>query len=203
MWRIRRWLWNGATALSLLLSAITLTLWIRSYWIGCSADLMNWHRTGVVLTADPGVVEVTVQRTDQPEGKTAILTTEWRYKKAGIFSGEYLALPKKSWLIFGIRHLSDRDPDHPWPPRVLRDSLIGFRHSTRYETQNGRTISWSEFISMPFWSICFAFALFPTFRLWRYAPSRKRNKSGHCPICGYDLRATPDRCPECGTLTHS
>jgi hypothetical protein len=37
--------------------------------------------------------------------------------------------------------------------------------------------------------------------LGRVLLARRRNHVGTCRACGYDLRATPGRCPECGTAS--
>jgi hypothetical protein len=45
-----------------------------------------------------------------------------------------------------------------------------------------------------------AAAMLPAMWVIRNVKRRKWRQSGFCAACGYDLRATPDRCPECGTI---
>jgi hypothetical protein len=69
--------------------------------------------------------------------------------------------------------------------------------ATRHDLWLGQVI----WLSVPYWFawIIWLPLLIFVHRRWHHRQSRARFKQGLCVTCGYDLRATPDRCPECGT----
>ena len=60
-------------------------------------------------------------------------------------------------------------------------------------------IAW---VSVPHWAVALpvgAVAVGLTAAAARWRRRDRRLAAGLCPQCGYDLRASPDRCPECGS----
>lgn len=55
--------------------------------------------------------------------------------------------------------------------------------------------AYAQDLSLPMWMLVLFFGMWPAIWLFR---RRRRRGPGYCPSCGYDLRATPQRCPECG-----
>ena len=76
--------------------------------------------------------------------------------------------------------------------------------------QGNTTSVWSAHwtVSVPYWFVIGLFAILPAIWFYRSRPPRidldglRRRQLGRplCRVCGYDLRATPERCPECGTI---
>jgi hypothetical protein len=55
-------------------------------------------------------------------------------------------------------------------------------------------------VRIPIWPAPVTTAVVLGFLVFRAARPRGRSSQGRCQSCGYDLRATPDRCPECGAV---
>jgi len=54
-------------------------------------------------------------------------------------------------------------------------------------------------VVIPFWAIFLPLAGLTSWAWVRWYRRREWQQPGRCQKCGYDLRATSDRCPECGT----
>jgi hypothetical protein len=89
------------------------------------------------------------------------------------------------------------DADGPLPVIVMH---YGQHVITRPTTYSGMLLT--RYISIPAYLLAMVFAALPLFwtarRLTSFIRRRHHQSNASCPKCGYDLRASKDRCPECG-----
>jgi len=198
--RLGRYIVNALTALSLLLCAATVALWVRSFWVG---DGVSWGN--VTDGAPPAGRPRHAGRTYVSAARGGLNVFVVRYDAPQLVRATHL--PDRPWREWR------RTPDPPEYP-VYRDTDAFATPPTRYRALGfeavlnaphapflGRTSRrWS--VTVPLYAPAAAFALLPAWRTARVVRRRRRNArataAATCPTCGYDLRATPDRCPECG-----
>jgi hypothetical protein len=104
----------------------------------------------------------------------------------------------------GARPIPLRPADEPLPPGLREWTFAGvmLRTTTPIKTPEGYSPAASSVqFSLPWSYLCALFATPALLWLARAFRQPRRRRTGTCPTCGYDLRVTPERCPECGTTT--
>ena len=115
-------------------------------------------------------------------------------------------------IDFNIRPLSNLDDldflGRRWSvePTVITSRQagpFGFRYSRSSDRTHGIDHQRWWRIECPHWAAAAPAAVLPLMSIaGAIARYRRRRPAagGRCASCGYDLRATPERCPECGAL---
>ena len=155
-----------------MLCVATCALWVRSYF--CSDFVSGpWGKGEVAAETFRGSIGVLVLETD-----------------LFLPDGRHVTRERRPAAELGGATLTTFPTHSYWAGFAFTDTPAPF----------GRI----SFLAAPFWFLAPA-SLFPAaawsiFRLGRRR--RERRQRGLCPVCGYDLRATLDRCPECGTAVN-
>jgi hypothetical protein len=181
-----------ATVLSLLLFVVTVALWVRSYRVSDSIYRSRWwidgsehHESAWWLMAGRGRVGIghRRQRIGQPFPTYYPSNVNWQaessWKQAR--PAEVAGTPFKPDGL--LQHLGFRYGDFPSSPAS--------------PSPDNYYREWNA----PSWSLLLLTAPLPIVRLGAAIRRRRARAHGLCPTCGYDLRASPERCPECGAIS--
>jgi hypothetical protein len=164
-----RRLFTVLSALSLVLCAATVVLWVRSYW---RSDFVGWSGPSRVAGSLSVQGMIRVDHATYPAPWQG-----WRMQSS-----------PRSDLPGGL----SAEASHPG--NKIRLLGAGYR-----EIDYGDGSALRRSVYLPHWMLAGVAALGPA--AWACVAWRRsrRRPAGLCLACGYDLRATPGRCPECGT----
>ena len=174
MKRLARILIDIFSVLSLMVCLASMGLWARSHFVG---DQWLWH-----------------DRPDNQE-RFASLASGRGWVRYGWWDNSRLSgvnLPP------GYRAVRTADKGI-YPIARPGDRHIAFP-GFRYDRYSDGSFQPGMIVSIAYaWPAALT-AVLPAIGIVRRCRDRQRKAGGFCPTCGYDLRATPDRCPECGTI---
>jgi hypothetical protein len=170
------------TAVSALLCLCVCGLWVRSY--GWSDALgVNSSPPGAGAGGPPGIPLVGTSM-----GTFVGLSTY----RGSLYVVRFATLDAQTFPTGWSRGRIESPDDSVYALAPLRFAGFSFNwHGPDY------TIA---FVGVPLWLVLVACALPVMAKRLR---ARGRQKRGYCLRCGYDLRATPGQCPECGNVSEN
>jgi hypothetical protein len=123
----------------------------------------------------------------------------WGYKTPGPKKFAAYMISYSRGLSIGATWTKDASIEIAVPPGLswqrLSESTAGWSYQFHHDdTPSG--VSWH--LALPHCVFVAGFGLLPSARVVLALRRRRQQRAGLCRVCGYDLRATPERCPECG-----